>query len=309
MKSTHLSGKELLAWMVLIISILFFSATIAFAQDSKPQKRHINMVKVVDGKTIKVDTTFTATDEQAEKIMDDINKRFGEKDEETVVVKKGRKNDKRKEKEKVVVINVPHMSQQEHDKLKVDIDRAIDDMASSFSEMNKAFDNFDFNFNFNTDDDSVTINLDVPQIRIRKNKLMLPNDLPDSLLSEDKVIIEAGDGEEPPVFEKKVTGESGQEYFVYKRRNNEKDGRPALTMKVFPNPSGGKFSVSLNNASGGDVLVKVSSPSGKEVYRQLLESLKGEYQLDIDLGSKAKGTYLVTAVSGNNEVTRKIVIN
>lgn len=94
-----LTGKEVLAWMILLLSILFFSATVAFADDGKLRKRHISMVKTVNGKTISIDTTFTATDAEPEKVMEDINKRFGMDDESTTMITRDKKGkDKKKEK-------------------------------------------------------------------------------------------------------------------------------------------------------------------------------------------------------------------
>lgn len=304
-----LSGKEMLAWMALLLSILFFSATVALAQDSKAHKRHINLVKTVNGKTISIDTTFTATDEEAEKIMADIQRRFDSADKaaDRKTVKKKMKV-KDAEKDKVVVISVPHMSESEHQRLKQDIERALDEMENSFDQIGKTFENFDFNFNFNTDDDSVNIVLNVPQVKIRRHRLPVPHDLPDSVATEDRVIIEAEEGEDPPVFEKSVKGESGQTYFIYKRKNAPSQNKPVLEMDVFPNPNNGKFSVKFNNPEKSDVMVKVFNESGKEVYRQLLESVKGEQRVEIELGTKSKGNYLVSVTAGTRQITKKVVI-
>lgn len=293
--------------MVLILSILFFSVTVAFASDSKPQKRHINIVKTVNGQTMKIDTTFTATDEEAERIVADINKRFGGSGED-IKVKIRKRDGKDNKKEKVVVISVPDMNEADHEKLKSDIEKALDEMDKSFSEMGKALNDFDFNFNFNSDEDSVNITMNMPDFKIKRNKISIPRDLPDSLKSDDRIIVEAEDGEEPPVFEKSVKGESGKTYFIYKRKQNESAPKASFELTVFPNPANGKFAVKVNNPQQNDILIKVTNDSGKEVYRQLLENIKGEYQLEIDLGSRAKGNYIVSATAGTKQVSKKIVI-
>lgn len=138
--------------------------------------------------------------------------------------------------------------------------------------------------------------------------MVVPGDLPDSLTGDDRVIIEAEDGENPPVFEKSVKGESGKSYFIFKRANASAASKPVLDLSVFPNPSSGKFNLKVFNPEKSDVLIRVVNESGKEVYLQLVESLKGDHSFEVDLGSRAKGKYLITATAGTRQLTRKVIV-
>ena len=76
-------------------------------------------------------------------------------------------------------------------------------------------------------------------------------------------------------------------------------------ISLFPNPSEGRFRVTLNGTFiAGQSHVEVFNLAGKSVFRSELENA----QTDLDLSDQAKGVYLLRLDLGSAIQTRKIII-
>jgi PKD repeat protein len=85
--------------------------------------------------------------------------------------------------------------------------------------------------------------------------------------------------------------------------NNKTSGLPDKRVKIFPNPSNGRFNVELINFEGNSTII-VSNTLGAVVYR--LNAV--ENRNAIELSAMQKGIYFVTVQNGKLISTQKLVI-
>jgi hypothetical protein len=77
-------------------------------------------------------------------------------------------------------------------------------------------------------------------------------------------------------------------------------------MQVYPNPSTGKFTVSIDNVKE-NVEIVVADILGNILSVTVTDNLNGKY--DINMGAVAAGVYLVQVRNGDSYATKKITIN
>lgn len=80
---------------------------------------------------------------------------------------------------------------------------------------------------------------------------------------------------------------------------------PAAFTLIYPNPSNGKFQISIDQLhfnSSSDI--EISNLLGKVIYQSVITSPKTE----VDLSSQAKGIYFLTMHDGQNIYTKKIIL-
>ena len=80
------------------------------------------------------------------------------------------------------------------------------------------------------------------------------------------------------------------------------DGLP--TVKLYPNPSNGQFTLDCANISSGKVVITVYNIVGKEIYTSVLHA----NQSIIDLTGQASGIYFVRVQNEQGFVTKRLVI-
>lgn len=82
--------------------------------------------------------------------------------------------------------------------------------------------------------------------------------------------------------------------------------KKAENFSVYPNPANGKFTVELKTANTKNYFIAISDPSGNFIQQRPLQSTKTE----IDLGTRAKGTYLVSLIANGKIIdTVKLILN
>lgn len=80
-------------------------------------------------------------------------------------------------------------------------------------------------------------------------------------------------------------------------------------MKLYPNPSDGKFNLNFNLKNKGDAEITVYDMQGKQVYNEKLPNFSGEYNKPIDISSNAKGIYFVKIQQGKHTQVKKISLD
>lgn len=86
---------------------------------------------------------------------------------------------------------------------------------------------------------------------------------------------------------------------------------PALPIDlvVYPNPSLGQFTVTLNgNYAGTDLVLNVLNPVGQVVESRKLPPLSGQIKAEFGLDRLSKGVYLVELNAGDQRFVRKVII-
>ncbi|MFI5222329.1 MAG: T9SS type A sorting domain-containing protein, partial [Bacteroidia bacterium] len=79
------------------------------------------------------------------------------------------------------------------------------------------------------------------------------------------------------------------------------------SLRIFPNPSSGIFTVELN-AEARNVEFEVTDILGRTIYRSQLESGSGIFKSNIDLNPQGKGIYFLKVSAGNSFKVSKITV-
>ncbi len=85
---------------------------------------------------------------------------------------------------------------------------------------------------------------------------------------------------------------------------NEFESSP---VSVYPNPTSGMFKVSFNLAQTDNALLTIFNSNGEQVKSTQLNNVKTLTQ-DIDMSGYAKGIYTIQIRTGNNVITRKLIV-
>ena len=79
-------------------------------------------------------------------------------------------------------------------------------------------------------------------------------------------------------------------------------------LQLFPNPTSGKFKIRLETTSLENLDLKVLNASGKLIYQEQLNQLKGVVDKTISLKNEAKGVYFLRINTDEGEIRRRIVL-
>jgi hypothetical protein len=79
-------------------------------------------------------------------------------------------------------------------------------------------------------------------------------------------------------------------------------------LKYYPNPSEGRFHVSLEAGKTGNLVVQVLDPAGQVVHEESFRNFKGHLSTEIDISDNKPGIYYLRIVQGTSYLTRKVVL-
>ena len=80
------------------------------------------------------------------------------------------------------------------------------------------------------------------------------------------------------------------------------------TMSIYPNPSSGKFFISLDGFNAEKVSVSVFNSVGQQIIRNDYKQIANKFIDFIDIGNNAKGVYIITVSDGKYSVTKKLIV-
>lgn len=110
-----------------------------------------------------------------------------------------------------------------------------------------------------------------------------------------------------------LAAQSGTPGFGYKVKVVEPNGINTISdqlteaMQIMPNPSNGRFDVKLDMFEKVDGELSVLDVTGKEIYSEKV-NVNGSYATSIDLGSVAKGMYIVQLKTEKGIASKKLSI-
>ena len=78
-------------------------------------------------------------------------------------------------------------------------------------------------------------------------------------------------------------------------------------LNVFPNPTDGHVYINIDLASRKDGLVEIFDLLGKKVFEYAFKNLTAE-SIEADLSNQPKGMYTVTLRSGDEFISKKLVL-
>lgn len=79
-------------------------------------------------------------------------------------------------------------------------------------------------------------------------------------------------------------------------------------LKLFPNPTTGRFSLTFDLPNRGETSIRIFSSSGRLIYSYDLGAFSGSFSDQIDLGNEPAGTYYVMIRQGDTSVSKKVVV-
>lgn len=79
-------------------------------------------------------------------------------------------------------------------------------------------------------------------------------------------------------------------------------------LAIYPNPTTGMLNIKFDAEKQGNVRVKLISVSGQVVFNEEMNPVSGQYNNSFDIGDRAKGIYLLSIISDNEKIDRKIVL-
>jgi photosystem II stability/assembly factor-like uncharacterized protein len=79
-------------------------------------------------------------------------------------------------------------------------------------------------------------------------------------------------------------------------------------LKIYPNPSDGRFTVNLDQAVPGDIRIRVMNLNGQTVTERLIRSFSGSLSEPFTLSGESKGLYLINIRTDSGEWNEKITL-
>jgi len=80
------------------------------------------------------------------------------------------------------------------------------------------------------------------------------------------------------------------------------------SVSVYPNPSNGVITISLEGFEGKKTDMRIMNVIGNVVYREVLQDPTARYSKTIDLNSLAKGLYYVKLETATYSQVRKVIL-
>jgi hypothetical protein len=80
------------------------------------------------------------------------------------------------------------------------------------------------------------------------------------------------------------------------------------SLRYYPNPSKGRFTISLEPAKPGNLTFQVLDPGGQVIREESWQHSKGPIHQEIDISGSRSGIYYLRIVQGNSYLTKKLVI-
>ncbi len=87
------------------------------------------------------------------------------------------------------------------------------------------------------------------------------------------------------------------------------DVDPFEGLKIYPNPSNGLFIAEIENGSLGDLLIKIISQDGKELFNFMYEKRSAYFSAELNISELPKGYYLISFELDKYITTRRIIID
>jgi hypothetical protein len=82
----------------------------------------------------------------------------------------------------------------------------------------------------------------------------------------------------------------------------------SMSVSVYPNPTTGEFSLSINNANFSNITISIVDIHGKVVYNEMNVTVAQDFIKQINVSDLARGVYFVKLNNGSDISTQKLII-
>jgi len=82
----------------------------------------------------------------------------------------------------------------------------------------------------------------------------------------------------------------------------------AENLAIYPNPTTGILNVKFDTEKQGNIQIKLISVSGQVIFDEEMNAASGQYNYNLDISNQAKGVYLLSIISDNEKIDRKVVL-
>ncbi len=79
-------------------------------------------------------------------------------------------------------------------------------------------------------------------------------------------------------------------------------------LNIYPNPTTGMLNIKFDAEKQGKIQVKLVSVNGQVIFNEEMNAVSGQYNNSFDISDNAKGIYLLSIISDNEKIDRKIVL-
>ncbi|MFH2142113.1 MAG: T9SS type A sorting domain-containing protein [Bacteroidota bacterium] len=128
-------------------------------------------------------------------------------------------------------------------------------------------------------------------------------------------VIKTKDGKEEMIIHPKVCvvmlTDDDKEVFKksgVKTMSEECNSLDVGELNFYPNPNTGKFNLKFNLENKEKTGIKIYDINGKVVYNEIINDFNGEYNKEIDISDKGKGTFFLCIMQGDKVMNKKIII-
>lgn len=79
-------------------------------------------------------------------------------------------------------------------------------------------------------------------------------------------------------------------------------------LKVYPNPTSGKFTISFEQVKSSEIRIALISMSGHVVYQDVIKSANSSVSTDVNIAGLSKGIYLLRIYGDFDSIYRQIIL-
>ncbi|GAB4327781.1 MAG: hypothetical protein OHK0038_01560 [Flammeovirgaceae bacterium] len=130
-------------------------------------------------------------------------------------------------------------------------------------------------------------------------------DLRDTFLAGDVVIIRFRLYADPATH---AWGWAIDDLSIQDKATSVEDNELSKSILLYPNPSQGKFEISLQNLSLGSWQVQIFDVKGRMIANQIIENQHTQYEHSFDLNNQPKGQYFIKLSNGKQVAVKKLLI-
>lgn len=182
------------------------------------------------------------------------------------------------------------------------------------AEMLKHIENMEFEFAFDFDTEMDEFELDMEYIDEYLEQML--SEIPNVMTDVEILTIEEDLDEIERILEEmeidiSVLEEGDKKVIIAKsviiEHVETEDNGLKADIDFYPNPNSGMFQLEFEVPSDEKAKVTITDLNGKVVYKNTVKGA-GAYNMQVDISSESKGTYLLNLQQGNESITKKIVI-